>query len=219
MGLDADDVRRIAAEGEGSRVEFKRGLPRESKVARTLAAFANTRGGTLLVGVDDRGGMIGAPRPQDTAREVVRIASQFVEPPLAPTVQVLEVDGVAVVAVRVGLSDRRPHSVERGSGERELPVRIGSSTRAARGPSLDALRAGRSPRGRSGLDSFERSILDWVARQADPGTRGAGRATPQAFAKARNVGLTRARRAFVKLERDGYLVAHGERSRPTYGLP
>ncbi|HKX45616.1 MAG TPA: ATP-binding protein, partial [Planctomycetota bacterium] len=57
--MEANEVRRLAMEGEGSRAEFKRGLPPDEKVARTLAGFANTRGGLLLVGVEDRGALCG----------------------------------------------------------------------------------------------------------------------------------------------------------------
>ncbi|MEO0650539.1 MAG: hypothetical protein AAFZ65_07675, partial [Planctomycetota bacterium] len=82
-----------------------------------------------------------------------------------------------------------------------------------------SLEAGAAPRGRSGLDAFERSVLQWVERQGDTGTRQANACTPQAFAKAKNVGLARARRAFVKLERGGHLLAHGSGSGRSYGLP
>ena len=38
------------------------------------------------------------------------------------------------------------------------------------------------------------------------------------FARANNVGVQRARRAFVHLEREGYLVAHGEGASRVYTL-
>lgn len=51
----SERLREVIAAGEGRQVEFKRGLPRDEKTARTLVAFANTRGGLLIVGVGDRG--------------------------------------------------------------------------------------------------------------------------------------------------------------------
>jgi len=44
---------RLLAEGESETVEFKESLDREA--LETVAAFANTRGGTLLIGVQDDG--------------------------------------------------------------------------------------------------------------------------------------------------------------------
>lgn len=219
MDLDADDLRGLIAAGEGSKIEFKRGLPRAPKVARTLAAFANTRGGHFIVGVDDRGELIGAPRPTETRRELRAIATDLVRPSLSPAVQIVELDGLAIVVASVALSDRRPHEVDRESGSVEVPARVGSSTRAAKGAALAALREGRSPRGRAGLDRFERSILEWIERQGDAGGIAEGRCTPRAFAQARNVGTARARRAFIKLERAGHLIGHGSGSRRSYSRP
>lgn len=219
MDLDADDLRRLVSEGEGSRTEFKRGLPRPPKVARTLAAFANTRGGYFIVGVDDNGRWIGAPRPKQTASELIEIGRDLVDPPIEPVTRVIEVEGVRIVVAWVRSSDARPHTVERGDSERETPVRIGSSTRSASGPSLRSVNEGRGPGGRAGLSPFEREVLDWVARQGDAAGRGRGPCTPRDFARAKNVGAARARRAFVKLERDGHLLAHGSGSSRSYGLP
>ena len=44
---------RLLAEGESETTEFKESLDREA--LETVAAFANTRGGTLLIGVHDDG--------------------------------------------------------------------------------------------------------------------------------------------------------------------
>jgi len=44
--------------GEGFEIEFKEGLNPE-KIARALSAFANTKGGYVLFGVDDDGSIIG----------------------------------------------------------------------------------------------------------------------------------------------------------------
>ena len=64
MRIDPAELVLSIAEGEGKSLEFKRGLPRDVRVARTLCAFANTRGGLLLIGVGDRGEIVGAPRPR-----------------------------------------------------------------------------------------------------------------------------------------------------------
>lgn len=213
MRLDAEELLRLIAEGEGSRLEFKRGLPRATKVARTLAAFANTRGGRLLVGVDDRGRIEGAPHPRATAGELRAIGSEAVDPPLDVHVETVRVEGYPVVAATVGLSPARPHTVSRDGGQREVPIRVGATTRAARGPALEALRRNAGAGAQGGLDAFERQVLAWV-ETAKPHEAG-----PATFARARNIGLARARRVFVKLERAGRLVGHGEGARRCYALP
>lgn len=47
------------AEGEGSMLDFKFRIDDQKKIARTLVAFANTYGGSLLIGVKDNGKVAG----------------------------------------------------------------------------------------------------------------------------------------------------------------
>ena len=49
----------IIKQGESETVEFKSSLPPDKVVARDLTAFANTKGGIMLIGVDDNGEILG----------------------------------------------------------------------------------------------------------------------------------------------------------------
>ena len=135
MDLSPDELARRIAEGEGARTEFKRGLPSPDKVARTLAAFANTKGGLFLVGVDDHGNALGAAHAREVVEELRMIAALRVEPPLAPMVQIVRLESalgsVPIVACHVAASRVRPHAALLERGERDVCVRIGSSTRTA----------------------------------------------------------------------------------------
>ena len=51
--MNFHDVNNLIEEGEGFTIEFKRRISSPEKIARTLISFANTRGGTILFGVDD----------------------------------------------------------------------------------------------------------------------------------------------------------------------
>jgi len=205
MNLSEADVRQICAGGEGRQVEFKRGLPGPVKTARSLCAFANTRGGMLLVGITDKGRVYGVENAREVVRSLREIARQHVSPPLAVQVVAIPVGGERVVCCSVPLSPDRPHRLLREDGTEELVVRAGSSNRRASGATLEALRRPRRSRTPTPL---ERDVLAWV--EGRPG------ATVARFAKAHNVGVQRARRAFVELEREGRLVAHGFGARRVY---
>lgn len=60
-GLSAKDATKMlldaVSQGEGARLEFKSSFQKE--VIEALAAFANTQGGAILVGVSDTGKMAG----------------------------------------------------------------------------------------------------------------------------------------------------------------
>ena len=207
MNLSAHDLHSCISKGEGTRIEFKRRLPRDERAARTLCAFANTRGGLLLVGVTDHGRLHGVHRPEEVAERVRGLAVERLEPPVAVEVQVVEVEGPRVVACSVPFSKVRPHAVLATDGEREFVVRVGASNRIADGPTLAALRLGR--RSRRDLAPLEEQVLAWVLHHAKSSAHPGGTATVARFARLHNLGEARARRAFVRLEGLGLLIGHG----------
>lgn len=216
MKLSAEDLDDLIAGGEGRSLEFKRGLPRDDRLARTLCAFANTRGGVLLVGVTDKGGVHGVHHPEEVMASVRRIGREYVDPPVEVQAQIVKRNGVSVVACRVGVSRARPHVALHGEDE-EVVVRVGSSNRIARGATLEALRDHRT--GRGPRDPLEKRILRWVDLRTAKSDVPGGDATAEAFAKANNVGVQRAKRAFTRLERDGLLLGHGTGARRVFHRP
>lgn len=215
--LTAEDVLTCASGGEGTRMEFKRALPRDERAARTLCAFANTRGGLLLVGVTDRRRVHGVHRPEDVTERLRMLCEIYLTPALAVEVQVVAVGGPRVVACSVPLSRARPHAVLLGDGEREVVVRVGASNRIADGPTLEALKRGRVPKRTA--SPLEQDILGWARRRAEDDGRPGGTATVERFARAFNVGLPRARRAFVRLESRGLLIGHGSGRARIFTVP
>ncbi|MCI2237061.1 putative DNA binding domain-containing protein [Paenibacillus sp. TRM 82003] len=134
-----DEVRTVLAllrrHGESATVEAKAatgGLPKS--VRETLSAFANDRGGLLLLGVDEATGF----RPADgfdaprTARLLDEAAATELTPPLRLEIDVVDVDGAPLVAARVPElpADRKPCWVT-ARGER-----AGSYTRSHEGDRL-----------------------------------------------------------------------------------
>lgn len=210
MQLSPVDLAGEVSNGEGKRLEFKRGLPSDAKLARTLCAFANTRGGLLLIGIGDRGEFVGAPRPRETMARLLAVARAAVEPALAVQVGATLVEGRRIVWCSVPVSPARPHAARREDGTLEVVARVGASNRVATGATLRAIQV---PRATDGLGALERQILAWLARR---GARDGE--TVEEFARAHNVGRQRARRAFVALELAGRLTAHGSGARRSYTL-
>lgn len=207
MNLTAFQILSSLGKGEGMRVEFKRLLPRDERAARTLCAFANTRGGLLLVGVTDRGRVHGLHRPDEVQERIHALARTWIEPALQVELQVVEVHGPRVVACSVPFSRIRPHAVLLPGGVRQYLVRVGASNRIADGPTLAALVNARG--NRRGLSTIEESILEWVRRHGPTPRAPGGTATAARFARLHNLSELRTRRLFVKLEALGLLVGHG----------
>ena len=54
-----DEIINLINQGESNQLEFKSMLPPVEIVARNIAAFANSEGGLLVIGVNDNGEIIG----------------------------------------------------------------------------------------------------------------------------------------------------------------
>lgn len=69
---DGESAVRLAGEGDSQQVELKQSLPQGSELVKELAAFANSGGGILIVGVTDNGKPAGW-RPADADVAVRRM--------------------------------------------------------------------------------------------------------------------------------------------------
>ncbi len=57
--MDRRSLERLVARGEGHDLEFKRKVRHPDKIAKEFVAFANSKGGTILIGVNDDGTITG----------------------------------------------------------------------------------------------------------------------------------------------------------------
>lgn len=64
------ELKRLVAEGEGQNLEFKRKASFPEKIVREMIAFANTSGGTVLIGVDDNGTIAGLKYPDEDSHVI-----------------------------------------------------------------------------------------------------------------------------------------------------
>lgn len=71
-------LRRIA-NGEGEQLDFKYRIDDQKKIARTLSAFANTTGGSLLIGVKDNGKLSGVD-PEEEFHMIQGAADLYCKP-------------------------------------------------------------------------------------------------------------------------------------------
>jgi len=75
-------IRKLIAEGEHQQLDFKFGINDSRKIARTLAAFANTDGGRLLIGVKDNGSIAGVRSEEEFY--MIQAASEMFTRPVVP---------------------------------------------------------------------------------------------------------------------------------------
>ena len=85
--------------GEGLNVEFKTSF--NVACIETLTAFANTKGGNLILGVNDNQEVVGIKLAKETLQNIVNEIKQKTEPAIVPGVEAFEIEGKTVVCVDV----------------------------------------------------------------------------------------------------------------------
>jgi predicted HTH transcriptional regulator len=103
-----DELSVVLREGESGHVEFKKTAAKPQVVAQVLAGFANADGGLLVIGVDERAGVLGVSDPERADADV-REAARLVEPPLDVIPEHVVVGDRTVITVTVPKGDRRPY--------------------------------------------------------------------------------------------------------------
>jgi ATP-dependent DNA helicase RecG len=90
-------------------LEFKRSLAELDTAVRTLAAFANTEGGTVLFGVRQSGEIVGVEASRTGKEQLVNKVTSSTDPVLYPSVEFVKVNGKTVIVVTVAESENKPH--------------------------------------------------------------------------------------------------------------
>ena len=120
----------LIAEGEHVCQDFKFRIDDQKKIARTLCAFANTKGGRLLVGVKDNGKVSGCD-PQEEFFMIEGAASSFCKPEILFHSVVWQEDMKLVLEIDVPPSDKMPHRAQDEMGKWRSYIRVQDETLAA----------------------------------------------------------------------------------------
>ncbi len=106
--MSAGDLRNLIQTGESTHLEFKRTIPTAKKIAREIAAFANTSGGTILIGVDDNGTIPGIREYFEEEFLLYQAAYDHCVPEVPIDIELVHSGPVDVMVVRVPESPDKP---------------------------------------------------------------------------------------------------------------
>ena len=207
------DLHELIARGEGEELEFKQKTTHPSRISRTLASLANTRGGKLLVGVDDAGRVVGVRDAEEELFMLREAAQHYIEPPLtALRFQELEEDGRTVLLVSVPESLHKPHRAQVAPGDWRGYVRVGDASVQTSGLTEKLLERAqpKSQFEQLPLNKQERAVLDYLKTHP--------RITLARFMKLVNFGKRRAYQTLIKLVLHGYIRHHDKEKEIYYTL-
>ncbi len=105
-------VLELIEKGEGLNVEFKQRFSSHEKIAKEMIAFANTRGGFILFGVDDDKSIYGIESEKSDLDLVKETAGKFCEPPVEINIDIVEIDNKDLLIAEVTESKKKPHRIQ-----------------------------------------------------------------------------------------------------------
>ena len=120
------EIYRIIARGEGQQLDFKFRVDDKRKIARTLAAFANTDGGKLLIGVKDNGKIKGV-NPEEEFYMVEGAAHTYCQPEVKFESKIWEEGHHLVLEIDVPRSEEKHKALDE-EGKWRYYVRVDDHT-------------------------------------------------------------------------------------------
>ena len=121
--------------GESKNIEYKITLPDKSeKYMKTIVAFANTQGGKLIVGVDDKTHEIVGVENEILFQLMDGIANAISDscmPQIIPDIEPQTIDGKTVIIVSVEAGKNRPYYLKSRGKENGTYIRVAGTSRQA----------------------------------------------------------------------------------------
>ena len=114
--MSRQEIERMVRQGEGERIEFKRKVAHPDKIIREIVAFANTKGGNLLIGVDDNGTIPGVRSAEEELYLLEKAIRQWCRPTIDYDINVVPISGrTSVIHYKIHEGQRKPHYVLQGA--------------------------------------------------------------------------------------------------------
>lgn len=165
-------IEELIKRGESETVEFKQNFSREAIEA--AAAFANTKGGTILIGVKDDGQIVGISIGKETLIDWRNQISQSTEPSIYPEIDEIEIRGKKIVRVIIKEYPLKPISFRgrcfrrvKNSNYQMTPSEITEMHLQSTGNSWDAFPA----RDNELADLDSEKVDDFIKRSSATGRR------------------------------------------------
>jgi len=93
---------------EGETIEFKASLSDFDDILATISAFSNTKGGTMLIGVSDKGNVVGVDVGKRTLEELSNNIIQGTDPKVFPEIKVSKVGDKSIIEIRISERADKP---------------------------------------------------------------------------------------------------------------
>lgn len=205
----------IIEQGECSTVEFKRKIASPKKIAKEISAFANTKGGYLIIGVDDDRSIIGVHSEKDDVDEILFACDFFLDPPLNPDISIVNLYNREIICAYIPESQIKPHKLVKDPDakqpEKRAYIRVGEkSVMASREMSRVLASTTDEKPLRMVVGDKEKRLFAYLDKHE--------RATVKDFSRLVNISKRRAERLMVRLVKAGVIQIHSDSSSDYFTL-
>ncbi len=190
----------LIAKGESDTLDFKKTISSANKIAKTMSAFANHKGGRLLVGVNDNGTISGV-RSEDE-KYMLDLAAQFYcKPEITLELIEWEMGDKSVIECIIPEGKNKPYYAKDEEGKWWVHIRVKDKSLLASKVVVDVLK--RSTQQTNTLIQYtkhEEGLLQYLNKNE--------RITLKQLCKLLNISRWRAQRMLINLVSAGVIRNH-----------
>lgn len=194
------DLKKMLRDGEGESLDFKQTISSATKIAKTMAAFANHKGGVLLVGVRDNKTIRGVRSEEE--KYMLELASAFhCKPEVGIEVEEIPVGNQLVLKCTVEQGKNRPYYAKAEDGKWWAYIRVADKSLLASKIVLDVMKRNSANEGvYIEYGKNEKAVLEYLQNNE--------RITLNEYKNLVNISSRRASRILVNLIRAGVIRSH-----------
>ena len=116
-------IENLISTAESEILEWKSSLSQLNRIIETISAFSNTKGGTIIIGVDGTGKTLGISIGKDTIEQMTNKIISNTEPKIYPDISIRKFEGKNLIVIKV---DKYPYDIVLAFGRPYK--RVGKST-------------------------------------------------------------------------------------------
>ncbi|MHC1736722.1 MAG: helix-turn-helix domain-containing protein [Ignavibacteriaceae bacterium] len=193
--------------GETLNCEYKLHFSSYKKMAKEIIAFANTSGGTLIIGVDDDRRIVGVESEKAETELILDTLNNYCVPTIHVEFQYFDINNKEIVVVLIPESKNKPHRIQDYKDELDIRtaqvyVRINDKSVPASKEMIRVLRSGSSGTSlkKYSIGSIEKSVFKFLEKNET--------ITLKDLSQIANISQRRASRSLVNLVRADLLLIH-----------
>ncbi|MFQ6119683.1 MAG: RNA-binding domain-containing protein [Methanosarcinales archaeon] len=103
------NIQKLIQGGESQTLEFKSTLSDLNRIIEEICAFANTRGGKVIVGVSNNGTILGIDIGKDTLEKLTNKIVGNLDPKIYPDINIVRIENKNIIVIEVNESGSKPH--------------------------------------------------------------------------------------------------------------